>query len=380
MRKGTKLPFIYRIVKWTTILVVEGLLIMFLFWIYPQKQEVLGEFKKSLFLLVFLPILLYSVFAVLENEAKKSLTANRNMDLLVRLGNELFYSLKLKQVLRVSLAGVSRLLLIKRGLILLFKDNENLEIAETYHLNPEKAKVIKKNLLKRRNLKEIKKIENWEHLLLIPLIGNEENCLGFILCETDGQKKGLELVESFSRGITSALENSLLHQKVEELSTIDAMTELYNHRYFFERFEEELKRAKRFSLPLSLLISDVDNFKDYVDNNGHQWADFSLKDLGRLVKKSFRAIDIVGRYGGDEFIYFLPSTEVKNVGSVVKRVQEDIKNHTFQGKAPGHLTLSFGAAGFPGDAQTSEELVRKADEALFLAKKTGKNKICIYGK
>ncbi len=238
MRKRTKLPFIYRIVKWSTILVVESLLIMFLFWIYPQKQGVLGEFKNFLFLLVSSPILLYFVFAVLENEAKK----------------------------------------------------------------------------------------------------------------------------------------------VKELSTIDAMTELYNHRYFFERFEEELKRAKRFSLPLSLLISDVDNFKDYVDNNGHQWADFSLKDLGRLVKKSFRPIDIVGRYGGDEFIYFLPSTEVKNVGSVVKRVQEDIKNHTFQGKAPGHLTLSFGAAGFPGDAQTSEELVRKADEALFLAKKTGKNKICIYGK
>lgn len=238
MRKKTKLPFIYRIAKWSTVLVMEGLLIMFLFWIYPQKQEFLLESKKFLFLLVSSPILLYFIFAVLENEAKK----------------------------------------------------------------------------------------------------------------------------------------------VKELSTIDAMTELYNHRYFFERFEEELKRAKRFSLPFSILISDIDNFKDYVDNNGHQWADFSLKDLGRLVKKSFRTIDIVGRYGGDEFIYLLPSTEIKNVNSVVKRVQEDIKNYIFQGKTPWHFTLSFGAAGFPGDAQTSEELVRKADEALFLAKKTGKNKLCIYGK
>ena len=83
-----------------------------------------------------------------------------------------------------------------------------------------------------------------------------------------------------------------------------------------------------------------------MDNNGHQWADFSLKDLGRLL---------------------------------IERVQENIRNYTFQGKTPWHLTLSFGAAGFPGDAQTSEELVRKADEALFLAKETGKNKICIYG-
>ena len=237
LRKRTKLPFIYRIVKWSTILVVEGLLIMFLFWIYPQKQGVLGEFKKFFFLLVSPPILLYFVFAVLENEAKKA----------------------------------------------------------------------------------------------------------------------------------------------KEFSTIDAMTELYNHRYFFERFEEELKRAKRFSLPFSLLISDVDNFKDYVDNNGHQWADFTLKDLGRLAKKSFRAIDIVGRYGGDEFIYLLPATEIKNATLLIKRVQENIRNYTFQGKTPWHLTLSFGAAGFPGDAQTSEELVRKADEALFLAKETGKNKICIYG-
>ena len=238
MRKRTKLPFIYRIAKWTTILVVEGLLIMFIFWIYPQQQELLPKSKIFFLLLIPLPILLYSIFAVLENEAKK----------------------------------------------------------------------------------------------------------------------------------------------VKKLSTIDTMTELYNHRYFFERFEEELKRAKRFSLSLSLLISDIDNFKDYVDNNGHQWADFTLKDLGRLVKKSFRFIDIVGRYGGDEFIYLLPSTEVKNVGSVVKRVQEDIRNHIFQGKTPWHFTLSFGAAGFPGDAQTSEDLVRKADEALFLAKKTGKNKLCIYGK
>jgi len=85
-----------------------------------------------------------------------------------------------------------------------------------------------------------------------------------------------------------------------------------------------------------------------VDNNGHQWADFSLKDLGRLVKKSFRSIDIVGRYGGDEFIYLLPSTEVKNVGSVVKRAQDDIRRRgktkfvSMENKRLGELLLDRG--------------------------------------
>ncbi len=422
------MPIIYSLTKYLSIIVTVMAIVSFIAWLY-KEEKLAFLIKKWIPLFIFLSLFLYFIFLVLENEARKSLRSqtnlgetNRNLGLLLRTGNELFQTLNLKQIFRAGLAGLSRFISIKRGFALSVDKEGKMRVEATYHISKENAKLIQEKLVRENFFKQFNNLRNngqvpnvvaklalpinfpaeqalqlqTVNYFLIPLfsraipasagtattISKNRELLGALAIEgefLDAEKN--EIFRFFVQGLASAVENGVLHQEVKELSITDALTELYNRRYFFQRFEEELKRAKRFSLPLSFIISDIDNFKDYVDNNGHQMGDFALKTLGRLAKASIRSIDVVGRYGGDEFAYFFPNTDVKEAESVIRRVQERIRKHTFPGKpAFCHLTLSFGASGFPANGQDNEELVRKADEALFLAKRRGKDKICIYGR
>lgn len=154
-----------------------------------------------------------------------------------------------------------------------------------------------------------------------------------------------------------------------DLAVRDGLTGLFNRRYFNELINVEVNRIKRFPTALSLLMLDIDNFKNYNDTQGHQAGDELLKSAAKVFKNSVRAVDIVSRYGGEEFIIVLPQADKKAATIIAERLRVQVSLYL-------PTTVSIGIATLPDDASEVEQLIEKADSALYQAKKTGKNKWC----
>jgi diguanylate cyclase (GGDEF)-like protein len=167
------------------------------------------------------------------------------------------------------------------------------------------------------------------------------------------------------------------YRTIEELSYTDSMTGLYNYRYFYKRLTEEVFRAKRFSRKLALVIFDIDDFKIYNDTYGHQAGDCVLKQLGELLSLTVRSIDIVSRYGGEEFCVIMPESDQEECFKFMERLRKAIMNHSFKDENLRHehnITVSLGGAIYPHDARTVDRIIYCADMALLTAKSLGRNK------
>ncbi len=173
-------------------------------------------------------------------------------------------------------------------------------------------------------------------------------------------------------------------RKLVELATIDDLTQLYNRRYFFERFNQEMERAKRYQRPLSCVILDIDYFKQVNDTYGHLSGDQVLMDIAQILKNNCRQSDLAGRYGGEELIILLPETETAGAMIIADRIREMIEQHqTEDGKGEIiRVTVSLGVASLTGPElegiDKNERIVQYADDALLRAKKEGRNRIEIY--
>ncbi|MEE9165822.1 MAG: diguanylate cyclase [Nitrospinota bacterium] len=189
------------------------------------------------------------------------------------------------------------------------------------------------------------------------------------------------LMVSLATQATFAIEKNKLLQKAEQLAIIDALTQLYNHRYFVTALEKEVIRSKRFQHPICFLMMDIDFFKHYNDTQGHETANIVLRTLAKLMGENTREIDTLARYGGEEFCLILPGVDVEGGKNTAERIREAIENHPFphEDEQPGgKLTISIGLASYPKDADTGTDLVKKADSALYKAKKAGKNRVVVF--
>ena len=173
-------------------------------------------------------------------------------------------------------------------------------------------------------------------------------------------------------------------QKLMALASIDDLTQLYNRRYFFERFNQEVERSKRYQRPLSCIIMDIDFFKHVNDSYGHLAGDQVLINIAQIVRKNCRQSDLAGRYGGEELIILLPETEAVGAMIIADRIREMIEQHrTVDGKGVViGVTVSMGVASLNGtelrNIENNERIIQRADDALLQAKKYGRNRIELY--
>lgn len=220
-----------------------------------------------------------------------------------------------------------------------------------------------------------------QSIVCVP-IRSKERVLGVIeLINYVGQRPfdeaDLTLLQAMADYAAIALENALHVQRIHELTITDDVTELYNVRHLNFVLDTEIYRSDRYGYKFSLIFIDLDHFKEVNDTYGHLVGSKLLREMAELLRGSLRLIDYAFRYGGDEFVILLPQTDKESAYVVARRLRERTTNHQFM-QSEGlnlRLTASLGLASYPTDAKSKAELIRLADEAMYLVKNTTRNNI-----
>lgn len=186
-----------------------------------------------------------------------------------------------------------------------------------------------------------------------------------------------ELLLTISYQATVAIENAKLYGEIQQLAITDGLTGLINYREFHRRLTETIEGSKRHHYSISLLMIDIDHFKIFNDTYGHQMGDQVLKIIADILKTQIRVVDVCARYGGEEFVMILRQTDNPQASSLSERIRSTIFAYPFKHDGiKTQLSVSIGIASFPKDADNAEDLIKKADAALYLAKESGRNKVC----
>jgi len=186
----------------------------------------------------------------------------------------------------------------------------------------------------------------------------------------------VHLIQSLVHQAETAIENTFLYEEATRLSITDGLTGLWNRRLFDLRSNEELQRAIRFQEPFGLMLVDLDHFKSVNDRFGHQAGDAVLVELARRLTDATREVDVVTRFGGEEFALILPKTPVQGTMRLAAKVREVVANEPFvAGNASIPVTVSVGAAAYPDHGLSGPDLLAAADGALYRAKENGRNRV-----
>ncbi|MBI1910995.1 MAG: diguanylate cyclase [Deltaproteobacteria bacterium] len=212
---------------------------------------------------------------------------------------------------------------------------------------------------------------------VIGVINVSDKLTGEVFSEED-----LHLLLSFANYASIALERGAYYSMSEELkmlSMTDPLTGLFNRRYFRERLFEEVERVKRHNECFSTFMIDIDNFKGFNDRYGHIGGDEILKGVARAIRDAVRSMDVVARYGGEEFAVILPHTGKTDAYIIAERIRRGVEEYRPKSSVFTEWpTISLGVAEFPHDANNIDDLINKADKAMYLAKRRGKNRVVVY--
>lgn len=248
--------------------------------------------------------------------------------------------------------------------ILKKKLNQNITFEDCLLLDPESEKV--------------KVLRKSDEYFVFTLQGKRRR-IGYLaikgMSEVD-KEKFMILGHQFALG----LRRVKLYQEIELIAITDSLTNLHTRRYCMERFQEELERSKMRKIQLSILMIDVDFFKKFNDNFGHLTGDQILREIGTIIMDNIREIDIAGRFGGEEFFIVLPDTDQDGARYVAERIRRATEEATIKAYDTNvKATISIGVATFPENGKKKEELLDKADWALYRSKKMGRNKVSSFG-
>lgn len=341
-----------------------------------------------------------------ERSLKKRIYEFNN---LLEISSELYSILDFNQLINSALLTIVGQLGCQRSFALLYdarqnsysrcftkgfsrKEDKSLELAIDHPLV--------ETMLKHQQPLRTKELDHQEKLIelrehfknnsieLIAPIVQSNRLRGFIGCgaklyENEFDTTDIQLFTLLVNIIAISISNAQMYEDVKKMSFTDAMTNLNNYRYFENRLKEELNRARRSGDNVSLLMLDIDYFKNYNDNLGHQAGDEALRVLGWILKNTVRDEDIVSRYGGEEFGIILPGMEKTIIPVLAERLRSRVEEHPFFKESvqpEKRITVSIGGSSFPEDAKGFGDLVEKADKALYEAKNNGRNKFILYKK
>ena len=187
----------------------------------------------------------------------------------------------------------------------------------------------------------------------------------------------VQLLEVLANQASVSIANARFHHRMEQMAITDGLTGLYNHRYFQERLDEEIKRVGRNRMPLSLILTDIDRFKAINDDFGHPVGDSVLREFAGIIRGRMRETDIGARYGGEEFALILVNTDAKGARKIAEDIREAVGSHDFSG-VDRKVTVSLGVSCFPQDADSKEEFIERTDQALYAAKEGGRNRTVLW--
>ncbi|MCA9754506.1 MAG: sensor domain-containing diguanylate cyclase [Candidatus Eisenbacteria bacterium] len=211
--------------------------------------------------------------------------------------------------------------------------------------------------------------------LSVPLVVQQELVGVLNLSHPQNQaftEEHLRLLTLIASQAAAILQRILMYEEMSRLAITDELTGLYNRRHFLTRLQEEQARAKRHGHEFSLLFLDIDDFKRINDTYGHGLGDRILAELGKLLMKWARSSDLLARFGGEEFVVLLPMTEMQQALTAAERLRNAVAEHSFPRRK--RITVSVGVANYPHDADTTEDLIKMADQALYQAKRMGRNR------
>lgn len=224
--------------------------------------------------------------------------------------------------------------------------------------------------------------EELKSIISVPL-KIKDQIIGVI--NIDNKRKGdifnmddLQLLSTFANQAAIAIQNAKLHQEIKQLAITDDLTGLYNFRYIKDRLEEEVKRAQRFKHPLALIMADIDHFKEFNDAYGHLEGNEVLQNIAGILQLNVREVDIVARFGGEEFIIILPEANKKEAHKIAERIRIKVEDYNFINKKshPNEkVTLSLGLISCFQESITPQGLIYKVDQALYQAKRKGRNRV-----
>ena len=220
----------------------------------------------------------------------------------------------------------------------------------------------------------------YNSLITIPIVNKYEvlGTLNLYSQNIEAIKQHLEIFSIIADQAGIALANANQYQIMKTSANTDKLTGLYNRRYFMDVLDQEVARSRRFSHPISVAMLDIDHFKNYNDTNGHPKGDKLLTEMADIIKSAVRDVDTVGRYGGEEFIVVFPEIKPNEILSAADRIVKTVaKNKFFNGEAQpkGKVTISLGLLTCMDASLSPAELIKQADEALYQAKRTGRNKL-----
>ncbi|NLM74854.1 MAG: sensor domain-containing diguanylate cyclase [Clostridiaceae bacterium] len=222
---------------------------------------------------------------------------------------------------------------------------------------------------------------NIKSLICVPFLA-KGNPLGIVLIEHSIRNafnnENVRLLEIICQQVSIAIENARLYQQMHDLATMDGLTGAYNRLYFQDKLEEEFKKAKTAGYDLSLIIFDIDHFKKFNDTYGHLFGDKVLRNISVFISKNLRKEDVFARYGGEEFVILMPHTTLQQAKEKADDLRKGVAELLITDQiVTASVNISLGVSSFPVTAGSPNELMKTADDALYEAKKRGRNIVCV---
>src|ERR1700728_1387455 len=215
--------------------------------------------------------------------------------------------------------------------------------------------------------------------MCIPLVsfGQTLGVLALDSAKTDAFRDGdQQSLESVADICATAIQNAHYVDRVKQLAYLDGLTGIFNRRFFELRIMEEIERARRYGSGMAVIMADIDQFKQLNDEFGHLLGDEVLRQVSSLFHQQLRKIDVVCRYGGEEFAILLTQTNCQQAMAIAEKLRKMVAEWQFPG-VPRTVTISAGVAAFPTHGKTRDEMIRAADSGLYAAKQAGRNRVCL---